>query len=137
MIKEAIAKVVSKRDLTEPEMEEAMEEIMTGKATSAQIGAFITALRMKGETADEITGAARVMRAKAKKININNHLLKPALISRLRNSSLHSLTASSLLLAVVLKSFISSMILCSSLRSDPDLSSLIVTSILSGMLFSS
>ena len=75
MIKEAIAKVVSKRDLTEPEMEEAMEEIMTGKATSAQIGAFITALRMKGETADEITGAARVMRAKAKKININNHLV--------------------------------------------------------------
>ena len=75
MIKEAIAKVVSKKDLTEPEMEEAMEEIMTGKATSAQIGAFITALRMKGETADEITGAARVMRAKAKKININNHLV--------------------------------------------------------------
>ena len=75
MIKEAIAKVVSKRDLAEPEMEEAMEEIMTGKATPAQIGAFITALRMKGETVDEITGAARVMRAKAKRININNHLV--------------------------------------------------------------
>jgi len=75
MIKEAIAKVVSKRDLSEPEMEEVMEEIMTGKATAAQIGAFITALRMKGETADEITGAAKVMRAKAKKININNHLV--------------------------------------------------------------
>ena len=75
MIKEAIAKVVSRRDLAEPEMEEAMEEIMTGKATPAQIGAFITALRMKGETVDEITGAARVMRAKAKRININNHLV--------------------------------------------------------------
>lgn len=75
MIKEAIAKVVSKRDLAEPEMEEAMEEIMTGNATPAQIGAFITALRMKGETVDEITGAARVMRAKAKRININNHLV--------------------------------------------------------------
>ena len=75
MIKEAIAKVVSRRDLAEPEMEEAMEEIMTGKATPAQIGAFITALRMKGETVDEIAGAARVMRAKAKRININNHLV--------------------------------------------------------------
>jgi anthranilate phosphoribosyltransferase len=46
---------------------------MTGSATEAQIGAFITALRLKGETVDEITGAARTMRAKATKISINNH----------------------------------------------------------------
>ena len=46
-------------------MEKAMEEIMTGTATSAQIGAFITALRLKGETVDEITGAAKAMRDKA------------------------------------------------------------------------
>ena len=73
MIKEALAKVVREEGLTEHEMEAAMDEIMTGKATPAQIGGFITALRMKGETVEEIAGAARVMRNKAKKININNH----------------------------------------------------------------
>ena len=73
MIKELIAKVVRGVDLTEDEMSAAMDEIMTGAATSAQIGAFITALRLKGETVDEITGAAKTMRAKATKININNH----------------------------------------------------------------
>ena len=75
MIKEFISKVVGGKDLTEAEMEEAMAEIMTGDATPAQIGAFITALRLKGETVDEITGAARAMRAKATKINVNNHLV--------------------------------------------------------------
>ena len=73
MIKQLIAKVVRGEDLTEDEMATAMEEIMTGEATPAQIGAFITALRLKGETVDEIAGAARTMRAKATKININNH----------------------------------------------------------------
>jgi anthranilate phosphoribosyltransferase len=75
MIKEAIAKVVRGIDLTEVEMEKTMEEIMTGRATPAQIGAFVTALRLKGETVDEISGAARTMRAKAAKINLNNHLV--------------------------------------------------------------
>ncbi len=75
MIKEFISKVVKGEDLTENEMEKAMTEIMTGTATAAQIGAFITALRLKGETVDEITGAARAMRAKATKINVNNHLV--------------------------------------------------------------
>ena len=75
MIKEAIAKAVKGVDLTEQGMEKVMEEIMTGKATPAQVGSFITALRMKGETVDEITGAARVMRAKARKIGLNNHLI--------------------------------------------------------------
>jgi len=68
MIKEAIAKVVKGNDLTEVEMERVMEEIMTGAATPAQIGSFVTALRIKGETVDEITGAARTMRAKAVRI---------------------------------------------------------------------
>ena len=76
MIKEFISKVVRGEDLTEAEMETATEEIMTGTATPAQIGAFITALRLKGETVDEITGAARTMRAKATKINDNNHLIR-------------------------------------------------------------
>ncbi len=65
MIKEAIGKVVEKKDLTEDEMVSVMREIMEGEATPAQIAAFITALRMKRETVDEITGAARVMREKA------------------------------------------------------------------------
>ena len=52
-----------------------MNEIMTGKATQAQIGSFITALRLKGETTEEITGAAIVMREKAIKIGINSATL--------------------------------------------------------------
>jgi anthranilate phosphoribosyltransferase len=75
MIKESVGKVVLGQDLTQSEMEQTMDEIMTGAATPAQIGAFITALRMKGETVEEITGAAKVMRAKATKINIKNHLI--------------------------------------------------------------
>lgn len=67
-IKEAIAKVVLKEDLTEDEMVDVMNEIMGGSATSAQIASFITALRMKGETVEEITGAVRVMREKATSI---------------------------------------------------------------------
>lgn len=69
MIKEAIAKVVKGTDLTEHEMITVMNEIMTGEASPAQIGSFITALRIKGETVDEITGAARVMREKATKVD--------------------------------------------------------------------
>jgi len=70
MIKEAIAKVVKGENLTEEEAIQVMEEIMSGKATDAQIGAFITALRIKGETVEEITGCAKVMRAKATKIDV-------------------------------------------------------------------
>ncbi len=70
--KEMIQEVVQGKDLSEEEMISVMEEIMEGKATDAQIGAFITALRMKGETIAEITGAARVMRAKATPIRIQN-----------------------------------------------------------------
>ena len=69
MMKEAIAKVVAGTDLSEAEMVGVMEIIMGGEATQAQIGAFITALRIKGETVDEITGAARVMRAKVTKVH--------------------------------------------------------------------
>ena len=75
MIKDYISRVVMGNDLEESEMEEAMELIMTGRATPAQIGSFITALRIKGETVDEITGAARVMRAKAVRISLKNKTL--------------------------------------------------------------
>ncbi len=62
MIKEAIQKVVNKENLSEKEMIEVMTEIMTGEATEAQIASFLTALRMKGETVEEITAAAKVLR---------------------------------------------------------------------------
>jgi anthranilate phosphoribosyltransferase len=75
MIKTAIARVVRGEDLTEVEMEMVMDEIMTGLGTDAQIGALVTALRMKGETIDELTGAARSMRAKAVRINLKNNLI--------------------------------------------------------------
>lgn len=65
MIREAIEKAVKGRDLTEHEMRDAFSEIMSGTAAPAQIGAFVTALRMKGETVEEITAAARVMRERA------------------------------------------------------------------------
>jgi anthranilate phosphoribosyltransferase len=64
MIKEAIGKVVLKGDLTEGEMKEVMEEISTCSASDPQITSFITALRMKGETPEEITAAARVIKKK-------------------------------------------------------------------------
>ena len=70
MIKEAIAKLVERQDLAESEMIGAMNQIMGGEATPAQVGSFITALRMKGETISEIVGAARVMRAHATPIRV-------------------------------------------------------------------
>ena len=65
MITDLIHKLVDRTDLTETEAGQAMEELMTGKATDAQIAAFLTALRMKGETPQELVGFARVMREKA------------------------------------------------------------------------
>ena len=62
MIQEAIQKLVSAEDLGGEGAREVMEQIMSGQATDAQIGAFLIALRMKGETVEEIAGCARVMR---------------------------------------------------------------------------
>jgi anthranilate phosphoribosyltransferase len=68
MIREAIAKLVIKEDLLQDECESVMQEIMKGEATPSQISSFITALRMKGETPEEIAGCARVMRANSIKV---------------------------------------------------------------------
>jgi len=68
MIKESISRVIEREDLNEKQMVGVMNEIMSGEATPAQIGSFITALRMKGETIEEISGAAMVMREKATRI---------------------------------------------------------------------
>ncbi len=68
MIKEAISKVVDGGNLSCEETVDVFMQIMDGDATDAQIGSFLCALRMKGETVDEITGAVRVMREKVVKI---------------------------------------------------------------------
>ena len=75
MIRETIQKVMAGNALTEAEMIDTMNEIMEGKTTDAQIACFLTALRLKGETIGEITGAARVMRAKATPVPTKHSLV--------------------------------------------------------------
>ncbi len=75
MIKEAINKLVIRQDLSREETETVMTEIMQGEATAAQIAAFITALRIKGETVEEITGGAAVMRKVVTRIKTKHPFL--------------------------------------------------------------
>lgn len=75
MITEAIKKVISGDDLTASEAEAAMNDIMSGNATDAQIGSFITALRMKGEVKDEVLGFAKAMRSNALRIETDGEVL--------------------------------------------------------------
>ena len=70
MIQQAVAKLVDQKDLSRAEMVEVMGEIADGTATAAQVGAFLAALRLKGETVDEITGAAEVMRARVDRVHV-------------------------------------------------------------------
>jgi anthranilate phosphoribosyltransferase len=70
MIQQGIQKLLAGTDLTRAEMAEAMSEIADGGATPAQVGAFLVALRMKGETVDEIAGAAQVMRARVDHVKV-------------------------------------------------------------------
>jgi len=70
MIREAIGALVSGNSLTMEEAASVMEEIMEGEVTPAQFGAFVTALRLKGETVDEIAGFAKVMRSKAVRVTV-------------------------------------------------------------------
>ena len=73
MLKPFIAKAINRTDLTDAEAEEAMTIIMTGQATQAQIGSYLTALRMKGETISEITGSVRAMRSVSVKVKLNTN----------------------------------------------------------------
>ena len=72
MIREYIKSLVDGRDMSLAESEEAMSEIMTGKATPSQISALITALRIKGETIEEISGFAKIMRDHAVKLPLKS-----------------------------------------------------------------
>lgn len=74
-IQEAIAKLIEGQDLARDEMTGAMNQIMSGNATDAQIGAFLIALRIKGESVDEIVGAAAVMREKATPIKTKHNVI--------------------------------------------------------------
>ena len=72
-ISEAIKTVISKQNLNEGEMHDVMNSIMTGKTTDAQIGAFLVGLSMKGETIEEITASAKVMRALATSVELSSN----------------------------------------------------------------
>jgi anthranilate phosphoribosyltransferase len=75
LITSAIATLVDRGSLSEAEAEGVMREIMDGAATPAQIAAYLTALRMKGETVDEVVGSVRVMREKAVRIRVDDPLV--------------------------------------------------------------
>ena len=74
-ITQALESVVNKQDLAAAEMRAVMRQIMTGQATEAQIGAFLVALRMKGESIDEIAGAVEVMRELATGVEVSGDYL--------------------------------------------------------------
>jgi anthranilate phosphoribosyltransferase len=80
MLNDTIGKLLRYQNLTTEEAREAMEIIMTGQATPAQIGGYLIALRMKGETVDEITGSAQAMRDQSARVVLptNGSLLDTA-----------------------------------------------------------
>src|SRR5438045_2182036 len=81
MIREAISQVTLGATLSESEAAVVMEEIMTGVATQAQMGAFLTALHLRpgSETVEEITGLARVMRQKAVRVHLKENIVTQAI----------------------------------------------------------
>ena len=72
MIEQIVARLIDREDLTEQEARETMAAIMSGECTDAQIGGFLVALRMKGETIPEITGCAQAMREAATRIDVGD-----------------------------------------------------------------
>ena len=76
MIVEATKKVVEKMDLTADEAEQVMDEIMSGKAEQVNMASFLTAMRMKGETVEEITALAKGMRKHGTKVPVDGDVLE-------------------------------------------------------------
>ena len=81
IITEAVRTLVERRDLTRIEASAAMDAIMSGVATNAQIAAFLTALRMKGETVEELIGFAQVMRSAVRNAAICALVATPDMIA--------------------------------------------------------
>ena len=75
MIKEAIEKLMQAENLTYDQVKESVDEIMTGQASPALIASFLTALSIKGETDEEIAGAAESMRSKALPLDSDGDIL--------------------------------------------------------------
>ena len=71
MMRDGLNRLIKREDLSEEEMAAMMDEVMSGNATDAQIGAMMAALATKGETFTELAGAARAMRRKAARIQTN------------------------------------------------------------------
>ena len=69
-IQEALARLLARQDLSSDDMRAVMQQVMTGEATPSQIGGFLVALRMKGETVDEVAAAAMVMRSLAASVDV-------------------------------------------------------------------
>ena len=75
MFKEALEKIMARQNLEEEEMYQLMHRLMSGEFTPAQIAGLLVALRMKGETVNEITGAAKAMREKAERLEIDGEIV--------------------------------------------------------------
>ena len=75
MIRDSIEMLVQGRSLSRQEAAQSMAEIMDGEATPAQFGAFVTALRLKGETSEEITGMAQIMREKSLHVSVDGPMI--------------------------------------------------------------
>ena len=98
-IREAIESLVAGCSLASEQASGVMEEIMSGKATPAQIAAFVTALRIKGETADEIVGLARVMQAKAIPLKVTSPVVDTCGTGGDKSSSFNISTAAAFIAA--------------------------------------
>ena len=97
---QAIKAVTEKQDLSEEQMSATMRLIMTGEATPAQVGGFLIGLRMKGETIDEITAAASVMRELASKVDVDKtHLVDTCGTGGDASGSFNISTASAIVVA--------------------------------------
>lgn len=99
-IQAAIKAVIARQDLSGDEMRSVMQQIMTGECTPSQIGGFLVGLRMKGETVDEMSAAARVMRELATRVEVSgDHLVDTAGTGGDASGSFNISTASALVAA--------------------------------------
>ena len=100
MIQDSIKQLISKKSLTKTQAQQVMNEIMSGKVTGSQFGAFVTSLMLKGETADEVAGLATSMREHSLKVSVNEKIILDTCGTGGDNSNTFNIsTASGLILA--------------------------------------